>query len=236
MKLNQKGFTLIEGLLVVIALTLVVGVGTYVVSQNKNKDSNNKTTTQFSTNSTKSPSVQQTKNISTTYDIGKKLTLTHPEDWKVEKELNSASGSEYQTEVGNLISPDGKVAIVIHSGIAGLGGHCDENENTDTVSNVKKTSTATKEYSVLSNTVSGTSYDAPTSIVKTESAKEIENGVNACKTQFIAIIDTPKGAASVHVSPNPVSESPLTKKQRDELLANKYYQQAFDILARTTIL
>lgn len=34
---DQKGFTLVEGLLVVIALTLVVGVGFYVVNGNKHK-------------------------------------------------------------------------------------------------------------------------------------------------------------------------------------------------------
>lgn len=48
MKLNQKGFTLVEGLLIVIALTLIVGVGAYVVNANKaNKKSdstNNQTT------------------------------------------------------------------------------------------------------------------------------------------------------------------------------------------------
>lgn len=35
MKLHQKGFTLVEGLLIVIALTMVVGVGYYVVNANK---------------------------------------------------------------------------------------------------------------------------------------------------------------------------------------------------------
>lgn len=37
MKLNQKGFGAVEGLLVVIALTLIVGVGFYVVNANKDK-------------------------------------------------------------------------------------------------------------------------------------------------------------------------------------------------------
>lgn len=35
MKLRQKGFTLIEGLLIIIALTMVMGVGYYVYSQNR---------------------------------------------------------------------------------------------------------------------------------------------------------------------------------------------------------
>ena len=38
MKLNQKGFGAVEGLLLVIALTLIVGVGFYVVNANKGKE------------------------------------------------------------------------------------------------------------------------------------------------------------------------------------------------------
>ena len=49
MKLNQKGFGAIEGLLVVIALTLIVGVGFYVVSTNKDKKEDTKTTQNSST-------------------------------------------------------------------------------------------------------------------------------------------------------------------------------------------
>ena len=44
-KLNQKGFTLVEGLLILIALSLVVGVGFYVVNANK-KDKDSKNTSQ----------------------------------------------------------------------------------------------------------------------------------------------------------------------------------------------
>ncbi len=44
MKLNQKGFGVIEGLLVVIALTLIVGVGFYVVNASKDDDKNKAST------------------------------------------------------------------------------------------------------------------------------------------------------------------------------------------------
>lgn len=43
MKLNQKGFGLVEGLLVIITLTLIVGVGFYVVNANKDKEETNST-------------------------------------------------------------------------------------------------------------------------------------------------------------------------------------------------
>lgn len=51
MKLNQKGFGIVEGLLVVITLTLVVGVGFYVV--NANKDDKKSSSTTETTQSTK---------------------------------------------------------------------------------------------------------------------------------------------------------------------------------------
>lgn len=38
MKLNQKGFGVVEGLLTIIAITLIVGVGFYVANTNKDKD------------------------------------------------------------------------------------------------------------------------------------------------------------------------------------------------------
>lgn len=41
MKLNKKGFTVIEGLLIVIAITLVVGVGYYVINATRNSAKSN---------------------------------------------------------------------------------------------------------------------------------------------------------------------------------------------------
>ena len=38
MKIKQEGFGVIEGLLVIIALTLIVGVGFYVANSNKKND------------------------------------------------------------------------------------------------------------------------------------------------------------------------------------------------------
>lgn len=44
MKLNNKGFTLIEGLLIVIAVTLILGVGFYVYTNNKDDNTKNLST------------------------------------------------------------------------------------------------------------------------------------------------------------------------------------------------
>ena len=53
---NQVGCGVIEGLLVVIALTLIVGVGFYVVNANKNRDNQNSITS-----STEKPSMPEQK-------------------------------------------------------------------------------------------------------------------------------------------------------------------------------
>ncbi len=67
MKLNQKGFGVVEGLLVVIALVLVGGVGYYVYGQNRDtnktsnsSDSSTKTTQQGSSKGSK----QETNKLS----------------------------------------------------------------------------------------------------------------------------------------------------------------------------
>lgn len=60
MSLNQKGFGVIEGLLTIIALTLIIGVGFYVVNTNKSDDdTNTKTTATEPTKNTKTPATSQ---------------------------------------------------------------------------------------------------------------------------------------------------------------------------------
>lgn len=55
MKLNSRGFTLVEGLLIVIAISLVTGVGYYVYNSNKDNQtkSNSQQSVDQSTNQTK---------------------------------------------------------------------------------------------------------------------------------------------------------------------------------------
>ena len=60
MKLNQKGFGIVEGLLAVIALTLMVGVGFYVFNANKDKEDTKttETTSQTVTKPAEQPKVE----------------------------------------------------------------------------------------------------------------------------------------------------------------------------------
>jgi type II secretory pathway pseudopilin PulG len=60
-KLSQKGFTVIEGLLVVIALSLVIGVGYYVYNANKDDTNNSQTSQSQATQTAKKKVMNQSK-------------------------------------------------------------------------------------------------------------------------------------------------------------------------------
>ncbi len=81
MELNQRGFSLIEGLLIVIALTLIGGVGFYVVSANKD-DKNEAPTSSERTQPTESKVVEKKVEYIEFKDLGFKIKKTDKmQDW-----------------------------------------------------------------------------------------------------------------------------------------------------------
>lgn len=88
MKRDQKGFGVIEGLLVVIALTLIVGVGFYVANANKKETNNTIETSQSAQSDTKKEKAPKL----TEYELKQeKLKLGYNEEyWKV---AHAQSGS-----------------------------------------------------------------------------------------------------------------------------------------------
>lgn len=96
-KLGQKGFTMVEGLLIVIALSLVAGVGYYVYSANKDKPGDTQSTPSQQTKEqpkqeikkeeakpTENPIKYQTYNKSS-------ISFEYPEDWKLDGTTSFAS-------------------------------------------------------------------------------------------------------------------------------------------------
>jgi hypothetical protein len=77
---NQKGFTLVEGLLVVIALALVVGVGFYVMNANKDKKDDTVTSTSQTVKKTK-PAVDPTLDWTSYSSPLGKFSLKYPKSW-----------------------------------------------------------------------------------------------------------------------------------------------------------
>ena len=76
---NQKGFTLVEGLLVVIALALIVGVAFYVMNANKDKK-DDKVTTPSSTSKTQAVADPTANWTSYSSPLGK-FSVKYPKAW-----------------------------------------------------------------------------------------------------------------------------------------------------------
>ncbi len=80
LKENQKGLGIVEGLLAIIALTLIVGVGFYVVNANKDKKEDAKVTQ--STVQSENKPVEQRKEYIEFKDLGFKIQKsTKMADW-----------------------------------------------------------------------------------------------------------------------------------------------------------
>lgn len=107
-KLSQKGFTLVEGLLIVIALSLFIGVGYYVYSANKDN-----TTNAVVTNTPEKKSTPKTTEIKylEIKELGIKIPLTKDLE-KATYEINSStdyagiSTPEFADAVGNCKASD----------------------------------------------------------------------------------------------------------------------------------
>lgn len=114
MKNNQKGFSTVELVLVLIIVGLVGFIGWYVWDTKKDTD-NESSTTQTST------STASNGNLSKTYTDAKDGTkFSYPEDWKldIEKQDDLQPGSVS----GTLTSPSGKVELAYANYVTGVGG------------------------------------------------------------------------------------------------------------------
>lgn len=121
-KLNNRGFSLVEGLLMVIALTLIVGVGVYVVNANKEKKEANNTS-QSNNTKTETNSKSTEKDLYDGWQTYKDDTfgysLKYPADWK----FNDKKSLDQKNSEGNMIyspptftSADGQKEITLNAG------------------------------------------------------------------------------------------------------------------------
>lgn len=117
---NQQGFSLVEGLLVIIALALIVFVGYYVwhaQGQSKTSTTKDSAATPAATDSGNAKPAQ----VAYTSDR-EQASFTYPSTWtKTDAALQpSLDGAD---AIG-LQSPDGKVTVSWVTGIGGIGGAC----------------------------------------------------------------------------------------------------------------
>lgn len=116
---NQKGFTLIEGLLVVVALVLVVGAGVYVMNHHKSANSDTATNTPSSKSKpTAEASVQAKPGAYTLGNEGLSFSYD-PETTTVTTQNPSQQNGLYIEKVKVVT---GLVTLSITAGISGIGG------------------------------------------------------------------------------------------------------------------
>lgn len=113
MKLNKKGFTVIEGLLIVIALTLIIGVGYYVINANKDSSKSDSSATKNQTAQKISDAkTQEEKNKTVEYielkEIGIKINKT-----------DKLANFSFEAHPG-----DGAGILVGETNVTKLGGEC----------------------------------------------------------------------------------------------------------------
>ncbi|MDB5169207.1 MAG: hypothetical protein JWO41_563 [Candidatus Saccharibacteria bacterium] len=127
MKINQKGFSAVESLLLFVVLAIIVGTGYFVFNSQKQAnatlDAANATASSSSV-PTKKKIVAKTPKQLTFKSTLSSTTFKYPETWKLSGGVTdgvSGNRDEYK-----LTSADGKVVLTWENGIGGLGGACDD--------------------------------------------------------------------------------------------------------------
>jgi hypothetical protein len=128
-KLNQKGFSAIEGLLILVIVAIIGGVGLYIYHANQKTNSTLNTASQENSATAPNVSKNATKTVSTGLYSGwsqycsshEKACFKYPDSWKSEP---NCGGPCTDFDAVNVTSPKGTV-VSFTSAEAGVGGDCD---------------------------------------------------------------------------------------------------------------
>ena len=119
-KLNQKGFGIVEGLLIFVAVALIAGTGYYVYKQSQNNDKA-QSSVEVAKKIEKKKTEQTNKYKEYSNDaVG--LSFRYPNDWVLTEDLGNVRGEGME---GNIYvkSPDG-FTVHINPNYGGKGGDC----------------------------------------------------------------------------------------------------------------
>jgi hypothetical protein len=122
MKLNQKGFGLVEGLMIAVLLAVVGFGGYYVWNENQDSESSEGERAVVSEDS-------QTSDSPKFYDDVAMYSLDYPESWMLERTVeDSGYGDGSQVSTVELIAPTGLTMTLEHN-FGGRGGYCEPAES-----------------------------------------------------------------------------------------------------------
>lgn len=177
-KLNQGGFSVIEGVLIFIIVAIIAGAGVYVYKANQD----------FANNVEKASTVQQKeKKLFTEKNLGngyieycsnkEKACFDYPEDWQRKSDV-PISDEEYfkDADSATFTSPNGS-NIVWYSAVDGLGGACEKNTTRPNVVITKVSQPkGASHLAVIRSTQEGVIKDNIAMVNFAEDGKEIETG------------------------------------------------------------
>lgn len=116
-KLNSKGFTAVEGILIFVVVVLIAGVGYYVYNQSQKKDETSQpqssTTTQTTDTEDNGSKSAQEKSVTKSYSYkGITVSFTMPKSWSSEGIEGYPGSDEYNVYVKNADS-DAELSLQI---------------------------------------------------------------------------------------------------------------------------
>lgn len=129
MKNNQKGFSVVEFLLVLIAIILLAGVGWYVYQSTKKADENlNNAEKSTTTLTTADKNTNNSKDMSTYKSKKTTLSFSYPKAWgTVSEEQKPAIGDGTGNSVNYTFDKNEKITLSLNSKdykVTGIGSAC----------------------------------------------------------------------------------------------------------------
>lgn len=197
--LRQNGFSAVEVLLVIIAISIIGFGGYYVYSNQKTSDENANANDAVTTKETANDKATRLTEMYEGTAAGKKLSIKYPADWTLKRGDESATGI---ASMDRIIGPDGDVVIIpsFYAGeLAGIGGYC-EPEARGTFTSVTKYDipAATDLYLAVTESAEEGYRDT---VMTGEKLARIKEGVSTCELgitdRFLS--DDKTGAASLTI-------------------------------------
>lgn len=193
---KQRGFTVVEGLLIILILVVLGFIGYYVWHNHQD------TVKTAPSSITKQPTNEGATNTQSSSEktvvahASVDVTLTYPADWTV-----THPNGDYST---HITGPGGDVFVSVQ-GLAGLGGRCDSS-NTGTFQTVQAEPLNDPKLTLVTYTTDD-KYPVASEVVPSTDATQFKVGASACDGYLSNILDSQFFGKDTASDPNIVNTS-----------------------------
>ena len=244
-KINSRGFSSLEIILIVVLVALIVGTGYFVYNSQKKSNSSYTNTIQ-SQPELKKPDEVALKTASFDVSFPSKLSFSYPENWSVSEDHTGPLPIQpSETTVQNYtgVSPSKNYTVKYSVGFGGgLGGSCIPEEQgtigTLTYTNLSKFSGA----SFVEETYQGSNQKYTilrAALMRKDSAAEAKAGDSLCKLAFAQVIPLSDNAAmsliDSYIDSPRFDKLNMTLEDIKSVMNTSEYKQATNILLSTVL-